>query len=200
MTTSTPETRTTRIVLAFEPSKHCPLATVDGELIDAQNSLVDEACHCQYIIRASDGASPMVTHTSQEHTSDCVCHVFGDYDCVPDILAVESGSVIVSAFLSDRDVICNLIEDLRSVTERVKIREIVDGADDIDASKCEVNLAKLTEKQQRALELATDKGYYEQPSAVSLSEIADELDISKQALSQRLNAAEQTLFEQLIDR
>lgn len=191
---------TTRAVIAFQSPKGCPFRSAGGDIVDAQHSLVRELCHCQYIVESSVDEGTTVEHTSQRHESDCACHMFGKYGCVPDIIAVEDTEVIVSAFLPDHDILCDLVEDLRSVCERVALRRIVDEAEDIDSTRCEIDLAELTEKQRRALELAIDSGYYEQPRAVSLADIADELDISKQALSQRLNAAEQALFEQLTDR
>jgi predicted DNA binding protein len=40
-------------------------------------------------------------------------------------------------------------------------------------------------------------GYYKRPREASLEEIADELDISQQARSQRLGAVEEKLITQL---
>lgn len=199
MTALAPDTRTTRAVIAFRPAEHCPFPSVDGDIVDAQNSLFGESCHCEYVVEQSVDGGSTVEYTSQEHESDCACHVFGEYDCVPDIIAIEDEEVIVSVFLPEHDVICDLVEDLRSVTDGVALRRLVDGTEDMESKRCEVDLAELTEKQRQALELAIDEGYYEQPRAVSLDDMAGNLDISKQALSQRLNAAEQALFDQLID-
>lgn len=44
----------------------------------------------------------------------------------------------------------------------------------------------LTEEQREALVLALRRGYFETPSDVSLEELADELGISRQALSNRI--------------
>lgn len=50
----------------------------------------------------------------------------------------------------------------------------------------------LTQKQTAALETAWEMGYFESPGQSDLDEIAEQLDISKQALSQRLRRAHQT--------
>lgn len=47
----------------------------------------------------------------------------------------------------------------------------------------------LTDRQREALELAYERGYFETPRRVSLEELADELDISRQAFSARLRRA-----------
>ena len=44
----------------------------------------------------------------------------------------------------------------------------------------------LTDTQQEALVLAYQRGYFESPREVTMEEIADELDISRQAVSSRL--------------
>lgn len=45
---------------------------------------------------------------------------------------------------------------------------------------------ELTQEQREALVLALDRGYFETPSEVSLDELADELGITRQALSDRI--------------
>ncbi|WP_331235118.1 helix-turn-helix domain-containing protein [Natronorarus salvus] len=51
----------------------------------------------------------------------------------------------------------------------------------------------LSESQHEALTLATERGYYDVPRNVSLEELADDLDISHQSLSERLRRAQKVL-------
>lgn len=51
----------------------------------------------------------------------------------------------------------------------------------------------LTEQQYETLVAAIDRGYFEIPRRVSMQELADELEVSHQALSERLRRAYQTL-------
>ncbi len=53
----------------------------------------------------------------------------------------------------------------------------------------------LTEKQQTALLEAREAGYYETPREATLAEVAEELDISQQALSHRLRRGHGALIE-----
>lgn len=193
---SKPHTRTTRAVLAIEPSDDCPFQSVD-DIIDARNSLVDDSCHCQYVTCPSPDDEPVVGQTSQTHETDCACHMFGKYGCVPNLLEVEDEQIVFSVFLPNRDVITDLVEELRAVSELVSLRRITDGCEGVGDEMQEVDLTELTEKQRETLNLAIEGGYYEQPSGLSLKELAADLDVSKQAVSQRLRAAEQALFEQL---
>jgi predicted DNA binding protein len=53
----------------------------------------------------------------------------------------------------------------------------------------------LTEKQYEALRLAAERGYFDVPRSVDVNDLADELDISHQALSERLRRAQRVLVE-----
>lgn len=52
----------------------------------------------------------------------------------------------------------------------------------------------LTDRQYRALGLAVERGYYDVPREVTLEELADELDVSHQALSETLRRGTGTLL------
>lgn len=53
----------------------------------------------------------------------------------------------------------------------------------------------LTEKQEEALVTAYEMGFFETPRRASLEEVADELDIAVQSLSQRLRRANRNWIE-----
>ncbi|WP_435152504.1 helix-turn-helix domain-containing protein [Haladaptatus sp. DFWS20] len=56
----------------------------------------------------------------------------------------------------------------------------------------------LTDEQREALLLALQRGYFESPSPVTLTELAEELDISQQALSERIRRGNKTLLKQTL--
>ncbi|SEV84377.1 helix-turn-helix domain-containing protein [Natrinema salifodinae] len=57
----------------------------------------------------------------------------------------------------------------------------------------------LTDAQYETLVAALDRGYYEIPRGMDMEALSDELDISHQALSERLRRAHRTLVEELVD-
>jgi predicted DNA binding protein len=57
---------------------------------------------------------------------------------------------------------------------------------------------ELTEKQYEALAAGIQSDYYHVPRGRSLEELADELDISHQALSERLRRGHRTLIQQTL--
>jgi hypothetical protein len=58
---------------------------------------------------------------------------------------------------------------------------------------CEGTGDGLTETQRRTVELAIESGYYDVPRATTLVDLAEELGISHQAVSERLRRAERRL-------
>ncbi len=54
-------------------------------------------------------------------------------------------------------------------------------------------VADLTDRQQESLEVAYEMGYFEIPRNASMSDLGERLDISEQAVSERLRRASETL-------
>ncbi|QSG04753.1 helix-turn-helix domain-containing protein [Halapricum desulfuricans] len=192
------EARTTKAVLGIRPSEQCPLTTAGEDVVDAQMLLANDVCHCEFMVdtTGADG-SISVEHSSQNHDDSCSCHVFAEFDCVPSIVGVEPDGIVVSVYLPGHDVVWELVTALKEVSDRVVLRKIIEEQDTSAERARTIDLESMTDKQRQALELAVEHGYYDQPSEVSLSEIASDLDISKQALSQRLATAERRVFTQL---
>jgi hypothetical protein len=78
----------------------------------------------------------------------------------------------------------------------IEVRRVVNEPEAV----AETRLLGLTEKQYEALRLALDSGYFHVPREASLTELAEELDISRQAFSNRLSRAEQRVLDDLLGR
>lgn len=102
---------------------------------------------------------------------------------------------------ADRFRVSMVVSDIESTRQVLSCIDDAGGAvqpetfavDDPQRGDVKVDLSDLTPKQWEALELAFDAGYYDSPRTVDLTELGDELSISKSAVSQRLRAAESTL-------
>lgn len=57
----------------------------------------------------------------------------------------------------------------------------------------DTRLNQLTDAQREAISEAIDQGYYEVPREVTLAELAERLDVTHQALSERLRRAQEKL-------
>lgn len=56
----------------------------------------------------------------------------------------------------------------------------------------------LTDEQQDTLVTAYERGYFEVPRGITLTDLAEELDISHQALSERLRRGEKSVLENTV--
>lgn len=56
----------------------------------------------------------------------------------------------------------------------------------------------LTDSQQDTLVAAFERGYFDVPRAITLTDLADELDISHQALSERLRRGQKSVLENTV--
>jgi hypothetical protein len=190
-----PEERELRVVIQIEPETGCPLVEFEGRSETLKSQISDDICHCEAIVEDTD---TVVEHTTKDVSDSCVCSVFHEHACVADITEADDAGVTITTYVKDRTVLEELIGDLNDVGESVKLVEITSNYDgDIDSRIEEVDLSSLTEKQLSAAELAIEMGYYKRPRETSLEEMAAELDISQQALSQRLGAVEEKLITQL---
>ncbi len=174
----------------------CPLDDGDG-IDDVNQSFLGDECHLQTTTRADDstGSNPEVVHWKERPGPACHCRVFLEFDCVPQITELGDGHLIVETYLPDRERLTALVEELRAVTDAVSLRRLTrTGATDPDRSDpVTLDLSEVTEKQREAVSLAIASGYYRTPREAGMGELADELGISKSAMSRRLNAVESKL-------
>jgi hypothetical protein len=57
----------------------------------------------------------------------------------------------------------------------------------------------LTERQERLVTTAIEKGYYDTPRESSLTELADEVDIAKSTASETLHRAEEKIIKRFVE-
>ena len=82
----------------------------------------------------------------------------------------------------DRDHVGRYVSLCRDHGFQIELERLFD-LDTLHPNGCAFD---LTQKQRDALEIAHERGYYETPRQVTLDDLAADLDISQQALSQRL--------------
>ncbi|WP_254546260.1 helix-turn-helix domain-containing protein [Halomarina pelagica] len=82
------------------------------------------------------------------------------------------------------------IEHVRTLNDEGK------GGRDLTPSPYRVD--DLTEEQREALRAACELGYFDVPRRISLSDLADELDVSHQALSERLRRGHEVLVREVL--
>lgn len=177
----------------------CPLSNPEAQIENVHKQIDDEVCHAEVTV-CDDSDSPRVVHTTNQTDRACLCFAFRDVGCIPRIESVDGDTVFIETYVADRSCISDLVDRLKAVTEGVSLQRLTartDGA--VESSPTTIELSQLTAKQREAATIAVDNGYYETPRRTSLDDLAATLDISKSALSQRLNAVEAKLTTAVFD-
>ena len=122
-----------------------------------------------------------------------------DEDYLYDGLLAEGGSLLeargvdgwwqVRMRFRDRDELCRTHDHLVDCGVNADLRRVTDIA------RLHQTDTRLTPQQQEALTAALERGYFEIPRGISMEELAAELGISHQALSERLRRAYETLVD-----
>jgi predicted DNA binding protein len=99
--------------------------------------------------------------------------------------------------IADRSTLRKVIEEYSSMGPSVQTITIIDPEND-RSEPLSIEVGHLTDKQWEALRVAHTKGHYSSPRVGHLDEIAEELDISKSAVSQRLRAAESKIIPAIL--
>ena len=187
-------------VLDITMNGACPLADIDEPARDIYVRQVDGKCRADVVI---ENENLQVIHFEKNVENDCVGSVFGRYDCVPHVTEAEAGTITIMTFPPERAILSNLVSDIRGLGFDVTVKRLI-SLDDYDKTgrnppmMCDVSM--LTKKEREAVDLAVDQGYYDEPNGTSLQELADQLGISKSALSSRLSSAESKLMKDLFSR
>lgn len=101
--------------------------------------------------------------------------------------------------VADHEALTTLLETIESANVEVSTKNI-STASLSPTETVTLDLDVLTEKQRRTLALALDEGYYDRPRKTDLAALADALDISRSAVSQRIRTAEKKLVRHAFGR
>lgn len=200
------ESRNLRLVLKMDFGTDCPLNNPPENVADVEMQLTENGCQIDFIVKG-DGPGEahwvkhQVTELDEDCTdfSDCVCCIFRDYDCVPHPLGYHEDALFVATYLPDRVSGRQLISDLREVCSIVQLVQITENDSGTISEIKEVDLGLLSDKQKKALQMALAADYFGPGDGGTLYDLAEELDISSSALSQRITRAEAEILKQLFE-
>lgn len=193
------EERSLRADLEIDFGEECPLTDINGNVREIRCNQVGSSCRCDAVVGATDGDGRIV-HLTAEMGLQCICSLFHTCGCLPHIREARDDGLVVTTYVPDRETLRALISRLRSVATAVRLVRLLPNDDHRELDEMVVfDLTTLTGKQREALDAAVTSGYYDSPKRVSLGELADDLGISKSALSHRLRAAESKLVTSVLD-
>lgn len=183
-----------RLELRIDPegTYECPLADVDdvGDVEDVRCDATDDGCTVD-LVTANEG----VVRAAGTVEDDCLCAIFQNHECVPVYAISRDGSIEATTYVDRRETVRSLILELRDAVDSVVLDRLMTIGEETNERTTVIDLSILTDKQREALELAVLRGYYD--GRTDLSSMAEELDISDSALSERLRAANAKLVTDL---
>ncbi|MFB6081760.1 MAG: helix-turn-helix domain-containing protein [Halanaeroarchaeum sp.] len=183
------------------PTRDCPLASRPETDARGTVQLAGDTCHLTLEPHGSGG--PEVTTVASDVDETCVCTAICAPGFAPVEMTVEGGRIAIGAYARDRDALSAATDRLEDVAEQWRLRRLsapdAEGFDGSLSRSSRIDELNVTEKQREAVLTAVDRGYYRTPRESSLGDIAAELNITRSALSQRLNAVESKLITSLTD-
>lgn len=190
------EDRKLRVVLEVARGGPCVMDDIDGEVIDIDVRFKGGCCNVDAKVRDTE-EGVATKYFSNELCSYCPGKVFSDLSCLPRYRQIRDGSFVLETYASDTDTVAEIVGNVREICETVSVRSITPS----DDGQCEefrtVDVSALTPKQREAVVHAQESGYYDPDSDTSLEEVAERMDVSQSALSQRLKRAEANVLRQL---
>jgi len=142
------------------------------------------------------GAEPRLL--TSEVADCCVCPVFREHDCVASLEGFEGDTLSVSVAVPDREELAAVVAALRERDAAVRLERLSTSSNGGSSGRSlELGADAVTDKQREAVRAAVSAGYYEAPRGADLADLADELGVSRSAVSQRLAAVEARLVAEL---
>lgn len=192
--------RDVQVVLEIRPKGSCFMDHLDGDIADIELHFPDGECHADVTVCNDDDdeRSVEIYNHAGKLCENCPGVIFSEYNAVPRFLNRTNEMFVVQTYLPLDHRLSELVEDLRTVSESVRVLRIIHNRDkNVDDQTADVDLSQMTDKQRQALERAVQMGYYSSPPGVSLEELAREFDVSSSAMSQRITRAEKHVMGQL---
>ena len=120
-------------------------------------------------------------------TKDCIgCKIFADKDCFQlSAHSTEAGRVNYRIIFADRKVLQSLIWDFQNAGADVQLLKISNINEE----------EMLTEKQEKIIQVAFERGYYDFPKRIGIKELSETFSISTATLSEILRRGQRKIIE-----
>lgn len=193
---SSHDKQTLRADIRFElPNDDCPIASAAGQNI-ATHMILEDRC---YVVSKGVDERTVIEQHERDITGSCPCTVFQRYGCLPEYESASDGRVTVRTYLDDRETLQELVHDLQATSEYVSLQRLIDLDEEHYSDLRSVDLSVLSATQEETLHCAIDAGYYDDPRRIDFKTLAEELEITKPTLSNRLRIAESKLLVDLLE-
>lgn len=182
------------------PDSSCLLIEFEGQVESMMRDQYGDICNVDVQLSDGAGEETEMRRLSKRIDASCLCPIFLQHGCAPRVIASDGSYGVIATMLPDRQTLQNLISDIREAGGTVTVQKLTSlSAAEEDRSVRTFALDDLTAKEREVMEVAVAKGYYDKPRRISLGELATEFGVTKQSVSDRLNAAEAKMVTSVID-
>ncbi|MFC4989150.1 helix-turn-helix domain-containing protein [Saliphagus infecundisoli] len=169
--------------IAGEPNEEIEEALADDSSVDTFDCLLEESGDSEWLYR--------IEYASD--VGDMCGAIFANDGTILDAQC-SSDHWTFRLLFPERDLLSETVSELEDQGIHVDVKRMVEAGRNADLEAT----AALTEAQEEAINEAYDRGYYDVPRRISLEDLATELDISHQALSERLRRANKVLASEQV--
>ena len=142
----------------------------------------------------ADESEARIEQTQQPcHERECYYERLDRDGFSADVTEVTERGVRIEAYARSRELLADIVDGLSEIGT-VTVRKLGETHPHSEFSDLRtVDFGTLTALERETLRRAVEAGYYDEPRRTSLATLADEFDVSKGTLSQRLRSAERKL-------
>lgn len=183
-------------VVAEGPLQTMPLVWIAGEpRAQIEDALDDDPTVAEFdrLLEDDDGSEWLYRIEYTAGVANMCSAIFSNDGTILDAQCSASNWTFRLLF-PERDLLSTAVNELETQGITVNVKRMVEAGRNADLEAT----AALTEAQEEAISEAYDRGYYDVPRRISLEDLATELDISHQALSERLRRANKVLASEQI--
>lgn len=144
----------------------------------------------------SDGSRSVYRFNSA--SDDCPCGKLPRHGCPVRDVRADSGSLLLSFVASDLETLRDVVADLRTCCETVRVRRLTRSAPDDRRSLLVIDRTAFTDRQYEVLRTAHEMGYFALPRESDAAEVAAALGVSTATFSEHLSVAQRKLLDQLL--
>ncbi|WP_049997343.1 helix-turn-helix domain-containing protein [Halococcus sediminicola] len=176
-------------VVAHDTTHIIPFIWVSGGELDGLTQLLDTDPSVNDIELLSETDDERLYRLSWADEARVVGHMVSEWKATVHQAVAADGQWSLRVLFPDRSAMSEVSEFAREHGLSLDLRRLYE-VDNAERARFD-----LTESQQKALTAGYEHGYYEIPRDIDMADLATMLDISHQALSERLRRATGNLIE-----
>lgn len=195
--------------IKIRPPENCPLYSIQNDekiniinhnnikgakVLDVFSPEVIDDDQFGQICKLDDGHLYQVIKTEQ---NNCLCEYINGPGQVANSTIIKNGTIYTTLFFAGRESFSDTIKDLKRLSRGVFTRSIKDVSNIKYDREPNVRSEILTNRQEEVLRYAYKHGYYSFPREISLTALAEALNIHHSTAQQHLVRSEEKIIKEL---